>query len=75
MCESVPKSGAGLFCLVNKCNCGGNNIPLSKFLRELVLETLGKYGRNQPAHSLNTSGKAETSIKLYTLNHVVVKGE
>ena len=53
----------------------GNNIPLLKFLRELVLETLGKYGRNRPAQSLNTSGIAGTSIKLDTLNHVVVKGE
>ena len=40
-----------------------------------MLETLGKYGRNQPAQSLNTSGIAGTSIKLDTLNLVVVKGE
>ena len=52
-----------------------NNIPLLKFLRELVLETLGKYGRNQPAQSLTTSGIAGTSIELDTLNHVFVKNE
>ena len=38
----------------------GNNIPLLKFFRELVLETLGKYGRIRPAQSLNTSGIAGT---------------
>ena len=53
----------------------GNNIPLLKFLRELVLETLGKYGRNWLAQYLNTSGIAGTSINLDTLNHVIVKGE
>ena len=51
----------------------GNNIPLLKVLRELVLETLGKYGRNRSAQSLNTSGIEETGIELDTLNHVVVK--
>ena len=53
----------------------GNSIPLLKFLRELALETLGKYGRNRPAQSFNTSGITGTSIKLDTLNHMVVKGE
>ena len=53
----------------------GNNIPLLKFVRELVLETLGKHGRNRPPQSLNPSGIAGTSIKLDTLNHVVVKTE
>ena len=36
----------------------GINIPLLKFLCELVLETLGKYGRNRPGQSLDTSGIA-----------------
>ena len=45
----------------------GNNIPLLKFLRELALETLEKYGRNRPTQSLNTSRIAGTSIKLDTL--------
>ena len=53
----------------------GNNIPLLKFLRELVFETMGKYGRNRPAQSLNTSLIPRTSIKLDTLDHMVVKGE
>ena len=44
----------------------GDNIPLLKFLRKLVLETLRKYGRNRPAQSLNTSGIAGTIIKLDT---------
>ena len=57
------------------CKIHGSNIPLLKFLRELVIKTLEKYGRNQPVKSLNTSGIAGTSIKLDTLNHVVVKGE
>ena len=51
-----------------------NNIPLLTFLRELVVETLGKCGRNRPAHSLNISVMAGTSKKFDTLN-VVVKGE
>ena len=59
-----------IFCKIHR-----NNIPLLKLLRELVLEILGKYGRNRPAQSLNTSGIARTSIKLDTLNHMVVKGE
>ena len=36
------------------CKIHGNNIPLLNFIRELVLETLGKYGRNQPTQSFNT---------------------
>ena len=72
------------FCLINAtavtawrlfCKIHGDNIPLLKFLRKLELESLGKYGRNRPAQSHDTSGIAETSIKLDTLNHVVVKGE
>ena len=84
LCESVPKSGGGLSAWsinATEVNAWGlfrkihwNNIPLLKFLRELVVETLGKYGRNRPAQSLNTSVMAGTSIKLDTLN-VVVKGE
>ena len=46
-----------------------------KFLREPVLENLGKYGRNRTAQSLNISGIAGTSIKRDTFNHVVMKGE
>ena len=88
-CESVPKWGSGggwsLFAwsinatavtawrLFRKIH--ENNIPLLKFLCKLELETLGKYGRNRPAQALNTSRIAGTSIKLDTLNHVVVKGE
>ena len=44
----------------------GDNIPLLKFFRKLVLETLRKYGKNGPAQSLNTSGIAGTIIKLDT---------
>ena len=88
-CESVPKWGSGggwsLFAwsinatavtawrLFRKIH--ENNIPLLTFLCKLELETLGKYGRNRPAPALNTSRIAGTSIKLDTLNHVVVKGE
>ena len=84
VCESVAKSGGGalfgwsinatavtswrLFCKIY-----GNNITLLKLLRELVLQTLGKYGRNRPGQSLNTSAVAWTSIKLDTINHAVVK--
>ena len=82
--SQFQKTIVAFFCFVNKCNCGdfleiifhgihGNNIPLLKILRELVLESLGKYDRNRPAQSLNTSGITGTSIKLDTLNHVVVK--
>lgn len=53
----------------------GNSIPLLNFLRELVLETLQKYGRNRPAQFLNTSRIAGACIELDTLNHVIVKGE
>ena len=53
----------------------GNNIPLLTFLCELVLETLGNYGRNRPVQSLNTSEIARTSKRLEILNHVVVKAE
>ena len=53
----------------------GNNIPLLTFLRELVLETLGRYGSDRLAQSLKISGKAWTSIKLDIFNHVVAKGE
>ena len=56
------------------CKIHGNNIPLLQFSRELVVETLVKYGENRPK-SLNTSGIAEKSIKLDSLNHVVVKVE
>ena len=55
------------------CKIHGNNIPLLSFIRELVLETLGKYGRNQPTQSFNTFGIAWIRIKLDTLNHVIVK--
>ena len=41
----------------------------------LELFLIAKYGRNRPAQSLNTSGIAGTSIRLDTLNHVVLKGE
>ena len=86
MCESVPKSDGSLFSawsinatavnawrLFRKIH--GNNVPLLKFLRELLLETLRKYGRNRPAQSLNTSRIAGANIKLDTLNHVVARGE
>ena len=57
------------------CKIHGNDIPLLKFLHELVLKTLGKYDRNRPTQSLNTSGIAGTSKKLDTLNRGVVKDE
>ena len=55
-------------------NLHGNKIPLLQFIREIVLESLGKYGKNRPQTSLNTSGIAGNSIKLDTKDHVLVKG-
>ena len=53
----------------------GNNIPLLKLLHKLVPETPGKYRRNQTVQFLNSSEIVGTSIKLDTLNHVVLKSE
>ena len=86
LCEFAPTSGGCFFFdwSINAtsmtawrlfCKIHGNNISLLTFSYELALEILGKYGRNRPAQSLNTSGIAGTSINLDSLNHVVVKGE
>ena len=57
------------------CKIYGNNIPLLKLLHKLVPETPGKYRRNQTVQFLNSSEIVGTSIKLDTLNHVVLKSE
>ena len=59
-----------LFCKIYR-----NDIPLLKPLRKLVLETLGKYGREQPLQFFNTSRIGVTSIKLDILNLGVVKNK
>ena len=52
----------------------GNNAPLLKFIRELMLKSWEKYGNNPSKHSLNTSGIARKILKLAARNHVLVRG-